>query len=117
MYESGNGRGTRHRVGEPDLERELRALAEESAEQKHSHAGRGLRRIRLHDFCELRKVGRPERAPTENYAEQKAEIAYAVYYERLFGRRLRRLRRGVLRYQRVGRKPDEFPEHKHHEQI
>jgi len=78
------------------VERELRALAQKTAENQKPHRRGSLRGIGLENLRERGKIGRAELSLTENYAEQKAEVAHPVGDERLFRRLARGVRIGIV---------------------
>ena len=89
-------RRTFHRVGQPDVQRNLRRLAAGSDQQKQGNGGQqagpgGLcaqGRDPLEDLCEIQ---RSEVLDQKKQRDQKSEIADAVDDERLLTRRRRRI--------------------------
>ena len=108
----GDGRRAFHRVGQPDVQRELRGLADGAAEEQQRN--RGAEDVMLAELGEVDRAVRPV-APDD--AEQETEVADAVDDEGL----LRGVARGLLFVpvvdQQLGAETDQLPEDEHHEKI
>ena len=93
----GDGRRAFHGVGQPDVERDLRALAARADEQQQRDERqraelRRLDRERRGGVRHLAEIERPEREVDQEDAEQEAPVADPVGDERL----LARVRRALL---------------------
>ncbi len=123
----GDGRRARHRIGQPDVERELRALAARAEEEEEARRverdGRrpGDRVVARH--LDEREVGRAEEREDAEDAEDHAEVPDPVRHERLLpgrGRRERRDRRVlvvVVSDQEIRAEPDALPPDEEHRQV
>ncbi len=81
MDQRADGRGALHRVGKPDEERNLRALAGRPAEEKEANQGDGSAARRQLDRCGLEdfpEVEGSENADENEHRDQKTEIADPV---------------------------------------
>ena len=81
MDQGGDGRGPRHRVGQPDVERHLRALAHRSDEEAQADQAerRGVpARVGRRGGEDLVEVERVEEREEPEHPEQEAEVADAV---------------------------------------
>ena len=106
-----------HGVGQPDVERELGALAHRAHEQQQRDAGHHPRlyRAALQRRGQQRsndargEVERADGRPDRGDAERKAEVADAVDEERLLGRQCRRAAAVPEADQQVARQADQLP--------
>jgi len=76
--ERGDGRRAGHRVRQPDVQGELRGLAEETAHQERADGARAEPGRGLELRPELGEVERAELREAEGDAEDEAEVADAV---------------------------------------
>ena len=117
--ERGDGRGAFHRVRQPCVERELRALSNRTAEDEEHCRTEEIRILREHGLLVLEAVERDgaRSRPQHEDAEHETEVAEAVHDERL----VRGLARGVagepVADEQVAAHADEFPEDEHHREI
>ena len=110
--QGGDGRRALHRVGQPDLERELGGLAHRPAEQQQ--------RDQPAEHMAVAEGGEVDGAVgpvAEDDAEQEAEVAHAVRDERLLGRLARRGLLVPVADQQPGAEPHQLPKDEHHEKI
>ena len=87
VNESGDGCGAFHRVGEPDVEGNLRGLADRAEDEQKSDGGEDAAVPSGIDADGVEDVGEVERAELaddEEHREQKAEVADAVDDEGFF---------------------------------
>ena len=117
--ERGDGSGTGHGVGEPGMERELTALADDPDEEA-DRAGEQERVVGAFAQRVFVRAGDVERARGEEHdddADHQADVAGAGGEERL------QRRGGVLALlpevpdQRERAEADAFPAHEHHERV
>jgi len=114
--EGGDRSGALHGVGQPDIERNLRALADGADEEEQC----GRRDHPSADFevvCtleDLRELHATEGEENRQQAEEKAEVADAVDDEGLLARVTRRLLGDVVADQQVRAEPDPLPADEHH---
>ena len=106
-------RGAFHGVGQPDVQRELRALAHRAAEdQQAGDGGQRAQRLRVGGQLLLQhvEVQRAEGGPDHQDAEQEAEVAEAVGDERLLAGVRRRGPFEPEADEQVAGDADQFPE-------
>ena len=118
-----DGRGAFHRVGQPDVQRELRTLAagpehqEQTDRRRHAaadiQAWIGQPRLPQDPVCGVRimEIERAVRRPDQEQAERKPKIADPVNEKRLFAGRDRRWLLEPEADQQITTEPDRFPEH------
>ncbi len=114
--------GALHGVGEPDVERDLRALAAGAHEQAESDHGQGSAPGlvdgevggRGHDGAEVQA---PEGDEDQEHAEEKARVSYPVHDERLLARVGGALLLEPEPDQEVGAKADPLPAHEQHQVV
>ena len=120
MNQRADGRRPFHRVGQPDVQRELGALAHRAAEDQQPRRGceRAQRlRVGLQIVFQHAEVERAERGPDCQDAEDEPEIAETIYDESLLARVRRR---GPLKPetdQQVAGDTDQFPENEQGDKI
>ena len=114
-----DGRRALHRVGQPDVERQLRALAGGACEEQETDQGEGAAPACLDR--ELRRGGhhapeveRAERDEDQEHPDQEEGVAHAVDDERLLAGVARALFLEPEPDQQVGAQPHPLPAHEQH---
>ena len=116
-----DGRRARHRVRQPDVERDLRALADRAEEEEEAddvdgdvRPGRERRALREVDE---REVGRPEEGEDPEDAEHHPDVADAVRDERLLAGGDREVLVVVVADQEVRAEADALPAHEEEREV
>ena len=139
MDEGGHGCRALHRVRQPDVQRELRALAHRPGEDQQRHheqrdgVGVALGEQRFDRFADVERgfAGRPGVDEDGHDPEREPDVADPVDDERLLGRERRRPFAVPEPDQQVAREPDQLPrdeddepvvgedqeQHREHEQV
>ena len=115
-------RRTLHRVRQPDVERNLRALAGRADEQQQAdrrqHAEmRRLDRHRRRGILDGAEIERAEHRVDQKDAEDESPVADAVRDERLLAGVSRTLLLVPVADQQVRAETDAFPAHEHHQEV
>ena len=115
-------RGALHRIGEPDIQRDLGALAdctheEQEADQRQGPELRGLHGHGRGGVGHLTEVEGPEGEEHQEDAEHEAPVTHPVDDERLLTRIRRRLLRVPETDQQVGAQTHALPPHEHHQVV
>ena len=115
-----HGRRAFHRIGQPDVQRELRALAHRAAENQQARARRArAERGGIFEQLILQhvEIQRAEQRPHGENPEEKTEVAEAIRDEGFFARVRRRGFFVPETDEQIARDADEFPEDEHLEQV
>ena len=114
MNERGDGRRAFHRVGQPDVQRELARFSNRPDEEEEARDGQEYRAerqdLKRHEHAQVQKVERAEVNLQEQDAEEQAEVADARRDERLLRSLPRRYALIVEADQKVRAESDALPE-------
>jgi len=118
MDQGGYGRGTLHRIGQPDIQRYLRAFAAGADKEAQGCPKQKImsrldrhRRSCVKNLLESHGTKMDE---DEHHSQNKARIADAIHDKSFFTGIARALLVEIKSDEQIGAEPDPFPAHEHH---
>ena len=113
----GDRRGSLHRIGKPDVERNLRALPRRANEKEQAdernHSELRLNRKRTSSICHSAEIQGPEGVENQKNAENESPIADAIDDERFLASIRRAFLLVPVANEQVRAEPDPLPTHEH----
>ena len=109
--ESGDRRGTFHRIGQPHVERNLRRLSTSANKKQQRDRGECCRRLAGRGGEYLREIERSEIHHDQEHGERESEVADAIHDEGFVAGVRGALLDEVETHQQIAAQPDAFPAH------